>query len=136
MYFRLFWRRSSARLTCALFLPIILLIIRKFNSSRKRRTCWMNRVLVIENIPPDKGSPEITELLSPLGMVNWVYVQDKVTGKRARRTAYVEMSREQEAARVIVKWNGAQWERRVLRIKYIDANFDPQTAISDLPKPK
>ncbi|MEW6735395.1 MAG: RNA-binding protein [Acidobacteriota bacterium] len=89
----------------------------------------MNKVLIIENLPTDKGSSEVTELLAPLGKVNWVYVQGERAGRNSK-TAYVEMGSQQEAAQAIVKWNGVEWAERVLRVKYVDANFDPNATIS------
>jgi hypothetical protein len=83
----------------------------------------MDRTLVMENIPIEKGAAEVTELLKPLGTVCWVYL--KSDEERNCQTAYVEMASEKEASRVIVKWNGAAWQDRILRIKYVEKNFDP-----------
>ena len=84
----------------------------------------MNKVIIIENLPIGKGSPEITDLLAPLGTVNWVYLQGDESAKS--RSAVVEMGSEKEAVQVIVKWNGAEWEEKILRVKYIDATFNPK----------
>lgn len=91
----------------------------------------MNKNLVIENLPANLGSSEVTALISPLGKVNWVYIRE-LEGK-SDRVAYIEMADKNDAARVIVKWNGAELSKRVLRVKYVDINLDRLSAMSGVP---
>jgi RNA recognition motif-containing protein len=63
-------------------------------------------------------------MLTPIGAVSWVYLKCEKKSTNLSQTAYVEMGSEKDAARVIVKWNGAEWHKRVLRVRYMDLKTD------------
>lgn len=81
------------------------------------------KILTMENLPLGITSSELREMLKPLGQVSWAYVKLPEDG-RLNQTAYLEMSTEKEASKVIVKWNGAEFKQRVLRVKYVPPDFD------------
>ncbi|MFY9222215.1 MAG: RNA-binding protein [Blastocatellia bacterium] len=81
------------------------------------------KILTMENLPLGMTSSELRDMLKPLGQVSWAYVKAPEDG-RLNQTAYLEMSTEKEASKVIVKWNGAELKQRVLRVKYVPPDFD------------
>lgn len=81
------------------------------------------KILTMENLPLGMTSSELREILKPLGQVSWAYVKAPEDG-RLNQTAYLEMATEKEASKVIVKWNGGELNKHVLRVKYVPADFD------------
>jgi RNA recognition motif-containing protein len=82
----------------------------------------MKKKLVIENIPLTKTSRDITQMVHPIS-VTWIYLQQP-TG-REQLNAYLEVSSEREATNLILKWNGKDWENRVLRVRFLENSDDP-----------
>lgn len=78
-----------------------------------------SKALTFENLPLNINSTQLREMLEAIGPVNWVYLKGAPRHDRNNQTGYIEMSREQDAAKVIVKWNGSTMGNQVVRVKYI-----------------
>lgn len=87
----------------------------------------MAKKIVFDNIPTNKTTQSLLEILDPISTVQWIFMMTDKDTQQFNGQAYVELWSDTEAELVIDKWNDQPWDENVLKVRLLsDSEMSPE----------